>query len=93
MSRLHLVVGPPDAGEVTVQDVEGVRHRVSLLAYDGATPRPGQWLVVHSGFALGPVDAAEARAVAAEIAAARGREPSTPPPPTSGGGAGGCRSR
>jgi len=89
MSRLHLVVGRPDGGEVAVQDMDGARHRVSLLAYDGPAPGPGQWLVVHSGFALGPVDAAEARAVAAELAAARDREP--PTPPTSSAGADGHR--
>jgi len=75
VSRLHLVVGSPDAGEVTVEDMDGARHRVSLLAYDGDPPEPGQWLVVHSGFALGQVDAAEARAVAAELASVRGPSP------------------
>jgi len=71
VSRLHLVVGVPAEGRVRVEDVDGAVHEVSLLAFDGDAPGPGDWLVVHSGFALQRVDGDEARAVAAEIAAAR----------------------
>jgi len=67
VSRLHRVVTAPDSGWIEVDDTDGVRRRVSLLAYDGPTPIPGQWVVVHSGYALGPVDPAEADAVMAEL--------------------------
>ena len=67
VSRLHRVVTAPDAGWIEVDDTDGVRRTVSLLAYDGPMPVPGQWVVVHSGYALGPVDPAESDAVMAEL--------------------------
>ncbi|MGA2519630.1 MAG: HypC/HybG/HupF family hydrogenase formation chaperone [Acidimicrobiales bacterium] len=75
VSRLHLVVDPPAGAEVTVQDIDGSRHRVSLLAYEGDPPAVGDWLVVHSGYALEQVDTEEAERVAAELSAARDRDP------------------
>ena len=69
MSRLHRVLGAPVDGAVDVADIDGARHRVSLLALDGPQPRPGDWLVVHSGYAIDRADRAEAEAVAAEIRA------------------------
>ncbi|MDE3085205.1 MAG: HypC/HybG/HupF family hydrogenase formation chaperone [Acidobacteriota bacterium] len=72
MSRLHRVLRAPIAGAVEVADTDGVRHRVSLLALDGPQPRPGDWLVVHSGYAIDRADKAEAEAVAAEIRAFTG---------------------
>ncbi len=74
VSRLHLVVGPPTGSQVAVQDVDGSRHDVSLLAYDGDPPAVGDWLVVHSGYALEQVDTEEAQRIAAELATARRRE-------------------
>ena len=71
VSRLHLVVEAPVGGDVTVRDMDGALQRVSLLAYDGEPPAAGDWLVVHSGFALAAADADEARAVAAELRRAR----------------------
>jgi hydrogenase expression/formation protein HypC len=71
-SRLHRVVAADGAGAVVVEDVDGGRHRVSLLALDGPPPEPGEWLVVHSGYAIDRVDAGEAEAVAAELRAAAG---------------------
>ena len=50
-----------------VEDVEGVAHRVSLLAYEGPPPATGEWFVVHSGYAIDRVDADEAEAIAAEL--------------------------
>jgi len=60
------------SGAVDVEDVDGGVHRVSLLALDGPAPRPGEWLVVHSGYAIDRVEAAEAEAVAAELRASAG---------------------
>jgi hydrogenase maturation factor len=66
MSRLHLVVGEPTDGGVRVEDLDGHRHEVSLLAYDGPPPRPGTWLVVHSGYALAPAEPDEAAIIRQE---------------------------
>jgi hydrogenase expression/formation protein HypC len=66
VSRLHRVVAEGD-GAVDVEDVDGTVHRVSLLALDGPPPVTGDWLVVHSGYAIDRVDATEAEAVAAEL--------------------------
>jgi hydrogenase maturation factor len=63
MSRLHQVLRLEGGGSVEVEDLDGVRHFVSLLALDGPTPVPGQWLTVHSGYAIDRVDAGEAEAV------------------------------
>ena len=67
VSRLHRVVRRTGVEEVDVEDVDGVVHRVSLLALDPPAPEPGEWLVVHSGYAINRVDRAEAEAVAAEL--------------------------
>ena len=69
-SRIHRVVGPDGPGAILVEDVDGSRHRVSLLALDPPEPEPGDWLVVHSGYAIDRVDAAEAEAVVAELRSA-----------------------
>jgi hydrogenase maturation factor len=52
---------------VEVEDLDGTVHRVSLLALDGPPPTPGEWLVVHSGYALDRVDTTSAEAVATEL--------------------------
>ncbi len=70
VSRLHRVLRSFDPGSVQVEDIDGAIHRVSLLALDGPPPEPGEWLVVHSGYALDRVDAGEAEAVADEVRSA-----------------------
>lgn len=60
VSRFHRVVAPAGGRSVLVADSLGATHRVSLLALDGPPPQPGDWLVVHSGYALERVDAGEA---------------------------------
>ena len=67
MSRLHRVMRSAGPGSVDVEDVNGTVHRVSLLALDGPAPAEGEWLVVHSGYAIDRVEAADAEAVATEI--------------------------
>ena len=67
MSRIHQVVGPAGSGWVDVQDLGGRVHRVSLLALDGPVPGAGEWLVVHSGYAIARAEKADAEALAAEI--------------------------
>jgi hydrogenase maturation factor len=72
MSRLHRVLRDACGGAVDVEDLDGTVHHVSLLALDGPPPAPGEWLVVHSGYAINRVDRTEAEAVAAEALAAHG---------------------
>jgi hydrogenase expression/formation protein HypC len=67
VSRLHRVVEVVDVGAVDVEDIQGDRHRASLLAFDGPPPAPGQWVVVHSGYVLERVDDAEAEGIALEL--------------------------
>jgi len=69
MSRLHRVVSTADDATVIAADIDGSTHRLSLLAYEGDPPRPGDWVVAHSGYALDPADRAEAEAVLAEYRA------------------------
>ena len=58
-SRYQRVVAPPIAA-----------RDVSLLAYDGAEPKVDDWLVVHSGYALGKVDDDEAASAIEQIRSA-----------------------
>lgn len=65
-SRLHKVVSI--AGDrATVRDLGGRETTVSLIAFDGPAPVPGQWLVAHSGFALAPASEDDAEAALGEI--------------------------
>ncbi len=66
VSRLHRVVTASD-GAVEAEDVDGTVHQVSLLALDGPPPQAGDWLVVHSGYAIDRVGADEAQAIATEL--------------------------
>lgn len=71
-SRLRRVVGPAVRGRLEVEDVLGRREEVRLLALDAPVPQPGEWLVVHSGYALGRAGADEAEAVLEALRAAHG---------------------
>ena len=66
-SRLHLVVRVADDKSVDVEDLERTVHRVSLLALDGPTPVVGEWIVVHSGYAIDRVPSEDAEVVAQEV--------------------------
>ena len=69
LSRLHLVRSVCGPGKVLVEDMDGRRHEVSLLALEprDPEPRPGDWLVVHSGYAIERADAREAETTRAEV--------------------------
>ena len=58
------IVDVPDrqAGLATV-DISGVRRSVSVALVDepGAPIEPGEWVLVHVGFALSRIDEADAR--------------------------------
>jgi len=70
-SRLHKVVKVDGDSSVDVEDLDRTVHRVSLLALDGPTPSVGEWLVVHSGYAIDRASSEEAEVVAEEIRRAR----------------------
>jgi hydrogenase expression/formation protein HypC len=56
-----------EANQIAKVDVVGVRRNinVSLLASDGDEARPGDWVLIHVGFALSKVDEEEAHATLA----------------------------
>jgi hydrogenase expression/formation protein HypC len=53
-----------EANQIAKVDVVGVRRNVnvSLLANDGDHAQPGDWVLIHVGFALSKVDEEEAHA-------------------------------
>jgi hydrogenase expression/formation protein HypC len=61
---IELVV---EVNRIAKVDVVGVRRNinVSLLASDGDEARPGDWVLIHVGFALSKVDEQEALATLA----------------------------
>ena len=67
MSRLYRVRQVLDAKALEVEDTEGTLSRASLLAFDGAPPSPGEWVIAHSGYVLERVDHDEGDQVAAQI--------------------------
>lgn len=67
VSRLYRVLACDEPAWVEVENVDHVRSRASLLAYDGARLSPGEWVSVHSGYVIDRVDAAEAASAAEEI--------------------------
>ena len=56
-----------EVNQIAKVDVAGVRRsvNVSLLANDGEAARPGDWVLIHVGFALSKVDEEEAHATLA----------------------------
>ncbi len=86
LSSLHQVVECDASDAVTAEDMDGNRQRVSLLALDGDRPEPGEWLVVHSGYAIERITAEEARAVITDLRVVRdGVQPSPADPEANGG--------
>lgn len=73
LSRLHQVRSVCGPGKVMVEDMDGRRHEVSLLALEPPDPEPGDWLVVHSGYAIDRADPQEAETALAEIAQGNAR--------------------
>jgi hydrogenase expression/formation protein HypC len=55
------VVGPPD-GDLALVRVEGVDRPVNLGLLDDGEVGPGDWVLIHLGFALERIDEATARA-------------------------------
>lgn len=57
------IVEPPADG-LARADVGGVRREISVALLDGAV-QPGDWVLIHVGFALNRIDEEEARATIA----------------------------
>lgn len=68
-SRLRRVVAT-DALRARVAAPDGHEEQVSLVAYEDAPLVPGDYVVVHSGFALMKATPEDAQAVLAELARA-----------------------
>lgn len=43
--------------QLALVEVEGARRRVNIGLLEGDPPRPGEWVVIHMGFAVERVDA------------------------------------
>ena len=58
-----------EANQIATVDVVGVRRNinVSLLASDGDYARPGDWVLIHVGFAMSKIDEAEASLALASL--------------------------
>ncbi|TDD48578.1 HypC/HybG/HupF family hydrogenase formation chaperone [Saccharopolyspora elongata] len=52
----------PDRPDLAKVEVSGVRRNINIGLLE-EPPEPGQWILIHVGFALSTIDEAEARAV------------------------------
>lgn len=52
----------PDHSDLAKVDVSGVRRAVNIGLITDEDPRPGDWVLIHVGFALARIDEAEAKA-------------------------------
>lgn len=57
----EIVEIPPGQTDLARVDVSGVRRVVNIGLLDGQPLRPGDWVLIHVGFALSKIDEAEAR--------------------------------
>ena len=51
---------PPGADQLALVDVLGVRRRINIGLLDGEELHPGDWVLIHVGFAMSKVDEQEA---------------------------------
>jgi hydrogenase expression/formation protein HypC len=52
----------PDRPDLAKVDVSGVRRAVNVGLLEGETLEPGDWILIHVGFALSKIDEDEAKA-------------------------------
>ncbi|CAM02350.1 hydrogenase accessory protein HybG [Saccharopolyspora erythraea NRRL 2338] len=52
-----------DRPELAKVDVSGVRRNINIGLLGDEPPEPGEWVLIHVGFALSKIDESEARAV------------------------------
>jgi hydrogenase expression/formation protein HypC len=56
---VEIIADRPDLARV---DVSGVKRAVNIGLLEGEDVRPGDWVLIHVGFALSKIDEAEAKA-------------------------------
>ncbi|HEY9522593.1 MAG TPA: HypC/HybG/HupF family hydrogenase formation chaperone [Thermopolyspora sp.] len=64
----ELVGAVPGQPDLAVVEVSGVRRRINVALLEGEDLTPGDWLLVHVGFALSKISESEAQAVLAMLA-------------------------
>ena len=52
----------PDQPDLATVDVSGVRRAINIGLITDDKPEPGDWILIHVGFALSKIDEAEAKA-------------------------------
>ncbi|MBP2706523.1 HypC/HybG/HupF family hydrogenase formation chaperone [Microbispora sp. RL4-1S] len=52
----------PDRSDLAKVDVSGVRRAINIGLLEGERLEPGDWILIHVGFALSKIDEAEAKA-------------------------------
>jgi hydrogenase expression/formation protein HypC len=52
----------PDQPDLAKVDVSGVRRNINIGLITDDQPQPGDWILIHVGFALSKIDEAEAKA-------------------------------
>jgi hydrogenase expression/formation protein HypC len=58
----------PDQPDLAKVDVSGVRRMINIGLLTDDPPEPGEWVLIHVGFALSKIDEAEAAAAMAFLA-------------------------
>jgi hydrogenase expression/formation protein HypC len=61
----------PERPQLALVDVSGVRRSVNTMMLADEAVKPGDWVLIHLGFALAKIDAQEAKASLALLAALR----------------------
>jgi hydrogenase expression/formation protein HypC len=56
---IEILAEHPDLARV---DVSGVKRAINIGLLEGESVQPGDWVLIHVGFALSKIDEAEARA-------------------------------
>jgi hydrogenase expression/formation protein HypC len=55
----------PDRGDLAMVDVSGVRRAINIGLLEDENVQPGDWVLIHVGFALSKIDEEEAAAALA----------------------------
>jgi hydrogenase expression/formation protein HypC len=56
---VEILTDQPDLAKV---DISGVRRNINIGLITDEDPQPGDWILIHVGFALSKIDEAEAKA-------------------------------
>jgi len=58
----EIVTISQDQPDLAMVDVSGVRRKINIGLLEGEPLDPGDWILIHVGFALSKIDEAEAKA-------------------------------